>query len=435
MPSLIKNVHAREVFSNKGSPTIEVDVILEDGASGRLAAPGGTSRGRFEPVDLRDGDESYFKGMGINRAVETVNTEIAECLRGEDAADQENIDRLLTELDGTGNKSRLGGNTIVATSLANAKAAATSKGIELFEQLGGGSEIPLAFVYLMFGGPAYIGLEGTCDFQEYALIPLEAKGFKEGYLSSLGIYKRICHALLEKGALGLPDLPNLSEFMGIPSARFDSNEEALKTITDSIEAEGFEPGRDFGIYLDIAASQFHENGAYHLKADNRTRTREEMIDWLEALCTTYPVVSMEDCLFEDDWEGWQRITARIGNKVQLVGDDLFVTNPERLRKGIGMGAANAVVIKPNQIGTVTETIHTVRLARDAGYGTVISPRSEELWDPYVVHLCVGQNLGQGKLVGAYSGGEKDLNEILRVEDHLGGRAVYRGKEILSRFLG
>jgi enolase len=435
MPSPIKNIHAREVFSNKGSPTIEVDVTLEDGSSGRLAAPGGTSRGRFEPVDLRDGDPSYFDGMGINRAVESVNTEVADCLRGEDSADQENIDRLLTELDGTSDKSRLGGNTIVATSLANAKAAAASKRIELFEHLGGGNEIPLAFVYLMFGGPAYIGLKGTCDFQEYALIPLEAKSFKEGWLSSLGIYRRICDALLERGTLGLPGSPNLPDFIGIPTARFDSNEEALKTITHSIETEGFEPGKDFGIYLDIAASQFHEDGTYHLEADDRTLTREEMMDWLEALCSTYPIVSMEDCLFEDDWEGWQQITARIGDRVQLVGDDLFVTNPERLKKGIGMGAANAIVIKPNQIGTLTETIHTVSLARDAGYGTVISPRSEEIWDPYVVHLCVGQNLCQGKLVGGYSGGEKDLNEILRIEDHLGDGAIYRGKEILSRFLG
>ena len=431
MVGIIKNICAREIFTNKSSPTVEVDVLLEDGSFGRASAPAGTSRGKFEAFDLRDGDKSYFNGMGVKKAIKNVNNEIADQLKGKNALDQEEIDRLLIKLDGTENKSRLGGNTIIATSLANAKAAARSRGINLFEHLGGGAEIPLAFIYLMFGGPAYIGVSGTCDFQEFALIALGAKNYREAYISALGIYKKLCDILAKKRGV---ENPNLPEFCGTPIARFDSNDEALDTITRLIEDEGYEPGKDFGIYLDIAGSQLFRDGMYHLEADNAVLSRDEMIDRLEEMCGKYPIISMEDCLFEDDWEGWEILTKRLGRKVQIVGDDLFVTNPERLRKGIEKGVANAIVIKPNQIGTLTETMDTIKLAKTAEYGTVISPRSEELWDPYIAHLCVGQNLGQGKIVGAYSGGETDLNELIRIGDYLGNKAVYRGKDILSRYL-
>jgi len=431
MTTRIENVVAREVIDRKGWPTVEVDVMLEDGALGRAAAPAGTSRGINEPVDLRDGDEQYFEGRGVSKAAHNVETEIAGALRGRPPFDQAEIDGLLLELDGTENRSRLGSNAIVATSLANAKAAAASLRVPLFERLGGGQEIPLCFVYLMFAGPAYVGIEGICDFQEFALMPLFAESYKEGYVASLPIYEKLWNLLSERTGMGIPNIKSLS---GALLARFDSNEEALATLTRLIEEEGYRPREDFGYYLDIAASQFYRDGEYHLDTDGRVLTTEEMIDWLETLCDRYPILGMEDCLFEDDWEGWRRLTERLGSRVQLVGDDLFVTNARRLARGIDMGVANALVIKPNQVGTLTETIETIRMAKEAGYGTVISPRSAELWDPYVSHLCVGQNLGQGKIVGAYSGGENNLNELMRIQDALGERAVYRGKAVLSRFL-
>ena len=430
MVGIIKKVYAREVFNEKGLPTVEVDVLLDDGSLGRAAAPGGTSRGVSEAFDLRDGDKSYFNGMGVNKAIFNVNSKIADKLRGKDATDQEEIDRLLIELDGTENKSRLGGNAIVATSLANAKAAAKSRGIALFEHLGGGKEIPVSFVYVMFGGPAYVGVRGTCDFQEYALIALSARSYKEGFIATLGIYKSLCEIMMKKRGFGIP---KLAELAGILTARFDSNDEAYATLTKLIEEEGYVSRKDFGIYTDLAASQLYKDGMYHLKADNKVLSRGEMIDKLEEMCANYPIISMEDCLFEDDWEGWKILTKRLGNKVQLVGDDLFVTNPKRLKKGIEMGVANAIVIKPNQVGTLTETIKTIKMAKAVGYGTVISPRSGELWDPYVVHLCVGQNLGQGKIVECPTGGSS-LNELIRIADYLGDKAIYRGRSILSRFL-
>ena len=426
MVSKIRSVHAREVFDTKGLPTVEVDVLLGDGSLGRAAAPGGTSRGTSEAFDLRDGDKSYFDGMGVSKAIQNVNTEIADKLRGTDATDQERIDNLLIELDGTENKSRVGGNALIATSLANAKAAAKSRGVELFEHLGGGREIPISLVNVMFGGPAYVGVPGTADFQEYKLIALNAESHKEGYLKISRIYQRLCEFMVEKQGFGIPKLAQLA---GTLSARFDSNDEAFATLTKLIEDEGYVPRKDFGIYIDLAATQLYKDGMYHLKADNAVLSREEWIGRLEEMCDNYPIISMEDCLFEDDWEGWVNLTKRLGNKVQLVGDDLFTTNPKRLKKGVEMGAANAIVIKPNQVGTLTETMETIRMAKAAGYGTVISVRSGELWDPYIVHLCVGQNLGQGKI-----GGRGSLNEILRIEECLGDELVYKGRSILSKFL-
>lgn len=420
----IKTVCAREVFNTKGLPTVEVDVLLDDGSLGRNAAAGGTSRGMSEAFDLRDGDKSYFNGMGVRKAVLNVNTKIAERLRGRDATDQKGIDRLLIELDGTEDKSRLGGNAIIATSIANAKAAAQSRGVELFEHLGRGGETPIFMVNVMVGGPAYVGVPGTCDFQEYKLIALNVKSYREGYLATLGMYKRLSERMAKKRGVGVPKLGART-----PIATFDSNEEAYAVLTTLIEDAGYVPRTDFGLYTDLAASQLYTDGMYHLEADDKVLTRGEMIDKLKEMCDNYPVISMEDCLFEDDWEGWKILTKQLGHKVQLVGDDLFVTNPKRLQKGIDMGVANAVVIKPNQVGTLTETVETIRMAKAAGYGTVISSRSGELWDPYLVHLCVGQNLGQGKI-----GGRSSLNELLRIEDYLGDTAVYRGRSLLSKFL-
>ncbi len=422
--SRIAKVSAREVFNAEGLPTVEVDVLLEDGSLGRNAAAGGTSRGQSEAFDLRDGDAAYYNGLGVTRAIANVNTTIADGVRGMDATDQVGIDQRLIELDGTANKSHLGGNAIIATSIAVAKAAAQSVGLELYEHLGGGNEIPLFNVNMMYGGPAYVGVRGTCDFQEYKLIPFHVQSYREGYLATVGMYHRLRECLAHKGGFGVPRLG-----ASTPIAAFESNDAALAALTQLIEAEGYVPRKEFGIYIDLATSQLYRGGRYHLDADHAVLTRGEMIDRLAALCDTYPIISMEDCLFEEDWEGWQLLTRRLGQKVQLVGDDLFVTNPQRLQTGIKRGVANAIVIKPNQVGTLTETLETIRLAKAAGYSTVISRRSGELWDPYLLHLCVGQNLGQGKL-----GGRESLNELLRIEDSLGGKAVYRGRYVFSRFL-
>ncbi len=426
----IKSIHAREVFDTKGLPTVEVNVVLKDGSSGLAAAPGGTSRGSSEPFDLRDGDKSYFNGMGVGKAIRNVNTEIAGRLKGMDAADQEAVDRALIELDGTANKSRLGGNAIIATSLANAKAAAGARGVELFEHLGGGREIPVSLVNVMYGGPAYVGVSGTADFQEYKLYALTAAGTKDGYLKTARIHERLSEMMVRKQGFGIPRLAQLA---GGLAARFNSNDEPFAAVTGLIEEEGYVPGKDFGFYIDMAATQLYEEGKYHLKADNQVLSREEWIDRIVKLCDRHPIISMEDCLFEDDWEGWVALTKRLGDRVQLVGDDLFTTNPARLKKGIEIGAANAVVIKPNQVGTLTETFQTIRIAKAAGYGTIVSGRSGELWDPYIAHLCVGQSLGQAKMVSCPAGGQH-LNELMRIQDYLGERATYAGKSVLARFL-
>jgi len=427
----ITNVRAREIFNLKGLPTVEADVILEDGSVGRASSPGGTSRGRYEAVDLLDGDKKYFNGMGVFSAIEKVNTEIAHAVRGLNAFDQEALDRLLIDLDGTHDKSRLGGNAVTAISLANAKAAACSLGLKLYEYFGDGREVPLSFVYVMFGGPAYVGLKGVGDFQEYALIPLFAESYREGYLATLKIYDRLCDLLARKTG---NEKPRYKKMAGIPVPQFGSNEEALAELTRLIEEDGYTPRKDYGIYLDVAASQLHEDGYYRLKADGKVLSTARMLDWLEYLCDQYPIISIEDGLFEEDWNGWNRLTRRLGDRVQLVGDDLFTTNKLRLKKGIDLEIANAIVIKPNQVGTLTETMDTIGLAKEAGYGTVISPRSGELWDPYLVHLCVAQKLGQGKISGAFVTGESNVNEICRISDSPDERIEYAGRNVLTRFL-
>jgi enolase len=430
MAGIIKRIHAREVFDNKGLPTVEVDVVLDDGSYGRFAAPGGTSRGSNEANDVRDGDPSYFNGMGVSKAIANVNTEIASKLIGDDATNQERIDNLLIELDGTRNKSRLGGNAIVATSIAVAKAAARSKDVQLFEHLGGGREIPVSSALIMYGGPAYVGVAGTADFQEYAVCALSARSYKEGYAKILSIYGKMADSVIKKRGFGMARLASLA---GQLTATFDSNDEALAKLTKVIEEAGYVPRKDFGIYIDIAATQLYQDGKYHLTRDNKVYTRDEWINKLVEMCAKYPITSIEDALFEDDWEGWQILTKKLGAKVQLVGDDFLVTNPARLKKAIEMGCANAIVIKPNQIGTLTETIETIKIAKKADYGTVISARSGELWDLYQAHLCVGQNLRQTKSVRTPAPGET-FNEITRIQDYLGEKAKYTGKSVLERFL-
>jgi len=429
MASKIKCVRAREVFDTRNIPALEVDVILEDGSLGRAIAPSGTSRGANESVDLRDNDQSYFKGMGVWKAIKNVETLIDEVLRGNDAIDQEHIDRLMIELDGTRNKSKLGGNAMIATSIANAKAAAESLNIPLFEHLGKGKEIPLSWFLVMIGGPIYAG-EGfkTSDIQEFAYYALNSKSYREGYTMTLDVYQAL-RKTLEKKGYALPRLGG-----GWLAPLFSSNDEALSTMTKAIEEAGYSPGKDFAIYLDVASTHFYKNGMYHLEADNKTLTSQEMVDFLEDVCNAYPIISIEDGLSEEDWEGWKFLTKKIGHRTQLVGDDIFATSPQRLRKAIDMGVANAIIIKPNQIGTVTEAIETVNLAKAAGYGTILSARSGEIGDPFLSHFVVGQSIGQGKLT-SFDGDEHiRLNEILRIEEYLGQRGTYAGRKVLSRFM-
>ncbi len=421
MNSEISVVHAREVFDRKGLPSVEVEVTLAGGCRAMVIAAGGSSRGSGEPADVRDGDRAYFGGMGVNQAVKNVNTEIAEELIGQNAADQEKIDNLLIELDGTPDKSRLGGNSIVATSIAMAKAAAQSKGVKLFEHLGGGGTIPICHVNVMYGGPAYCDIEGTVDFQTYALDALSAGNYKDGFVKAIEIYHRFTGYLVNDRGIKIPRLPQLG---GVPMARFDGNKEAFAILTNIVEDAGYTPGKDFGLFVDIAGTELFENGKYYLECDGQAFSPEEWIDWLINLCDEFPIITtLEDPLTEDDWDGWRKLTAKIGAKVQLVGDDLFVTNPRLLTKGIENGCANGIIIKPNQVGTLTETFEAIKLAKSAGYGTAISGRSGEMFDPYLAHLCVGQNLGQAKMVSAPAGLE-NLNEVLRIEDYLGGKAHY-----------
>jgi enolase len=315
--------------------------------------------------------------------------------------------------------------------VAIAKAAARSLGLCLYQYFGDGREVPLSFVYVMFGGPAFVGLKGVGDFQEYALIPLFAESYREGYLATLEIYGRLCDLLARKTG---NEKPRYKKMAGIPVPQFGSNEEALAELTRLIVEGGYIPRKDFGIYLDVAASQLHEDGSYRLEADGKVLSTDHMLDWLEHLCDQYPIISVEDGLFEEDWKGWSRLTRRLGDRVQLAGDDLFTTNRLRLEKGIDLAVANAIVIKPNQVGTLTETKETISLAKKAGYGTIISPRSGELWDPYLVHFCVGNRLGQGKITGAFVTGESNVNEICRISDSPTDRIEYAGKRVLTRFL-
>ena len=431
MTSRIKTVDARELFDTRGLPTIEVEVVLADGSRGSFMAPGGSSRGSNEAFDLRDGDPAYFDGLGVAKAIGAAKGEIAAALAGMDAADQGAVDEALIRLDGTPNKSRLGGNTIIATSAAVAKAAACSRGVDLREYLGGGTEIPVSLVIVMFGGPVHVGVAGTADFQEYALYDLSARDPRDGFARTSRIFGRLREYVSKKQGAGVPRLAGVAGWL---SARFDTNEEALTVLTDLVREAGYEPGKDIGLYIDVAATHLYRDGKYHLSAEHQALSRDAWIDRLEYLCDRYPlIVGMEDCLDEEDWDGWRLLTERLGRRVQLVGDDFFVTDPARLRRGIETGCANAVVIKPNQIGTLTEALQTVDLAKAHGYGTVLSLRSGQGFDPLMAHLCVGRCLGQAKMVEAPSG-TAHLDEVLRIQDALGEAAIHKRRGVLPCLL-
>ncbi|MER8026699.1 phosphopyruvate hydratase [Glutamicibacter protophormiae] len=423
--ALIDAIHAREILDSRGNPTVEVEVLLTDGSHGRAAVPSGASTGQFEAVERRDGDKSRYLGKGVLGAVESVIEEIADELEGLDATDQRAIDQAMLDLDGTSNKSKLGANAILGVSLAVANAAAVSANLPLFKYLGGpnGHVLPVPLMNILNGGSH---ADSDVDIQEFMIAPLGAESFSEGLRWGVEVYHNLKDVLKEKNlSTGLGDeggfAPNLP-----------SNRAALELITEAIKRAGYTPGEDIALALDVASSEFYENGAYQFEGE--ARSAEQMSDYYAALVADFPLVSIEDPLDENDWDGWKTLTDAIGDKVQLVGDDLFVTNPERLADGIEKGTANSLLVKVNQIGTLTETLDAITLAQRAGYTTITSHRSGETEDVTIADICVATNAGQIK-TGAPARSERvaKYNQLLRIEEDLGASAVYAGKSAFPRF--
>jgi enolase len=418
--SAIERVHARQILDSRGNPTVEVDVLLASGASGRAAVPSGASTGEFEAVELRDGGESWG-GKGVGRAVANVNGELADAVRGTDPADQEALDRAMIELDGTANKGRLGANAILGVSLAAAKAAAAEVGQPLWRYLGGEAAhvLPVPMMNVLNGGAH---ADNKVDFQEFMVVPVGAPSFAE----ALRLGAEVFHAL--KGHLHEQGLSTAVGDEGGFAPDLDSNEAALEALIAGIEAAGHTPGDDVAIALDPATSEIHENGAYELEHEGRTLSSAELADYWADIASRYPVVSIEDGMDEEDWDGWKVLSERLGDRVQLVGDDLFVTSTERLRRGIEQGVANSILVKVNQIGTLTETLDAVQTAREAGYTAVMSHRSGETEDTTISDLAVATGCGQIK-TGAPSRSDRvaKYNQLLRIEEQLGADASYPGR--------
>jgi enolase len=431
--SHIEQIHARQVLDSRGNPTVEVELALDSGASGRAIVPSGASTGEFEAVELRDGGDAWL-GKGVTRAVGNVNGELAEALRGADAADQQGLDNRMIELDGTPNKGRLGANAILGVSLAAAKAAANENGLTLWRYLGGDAArvLPVPMMNVLNGGAH---ADNRVDFQEFMVVPAGAESFADGLRTGVEVFHALKRTLHDRGlstAVGdeggfAPDL--------------DSNEAALGMLTDGIEAAGYKPGEDVFIALDPAMSELRGDPgtdsslsppavAYHLTHEGRRLSSGEMADYWADIASRYPVVSIEDGMDEEDWDGWKALTERIGDRVQLVGDDLFVTNTERLRRGIDSGTANSILIKVNQIGTLTETLDAVRTAQEAGYTAVMSHRSGETEDVTIADLAVATGCGQIK-TGAPSRADRTAkyNQLLRIEEALGADATYPGRSV------
>ena len=422
--SLIARVHARQILDSRGNPTVEVDVLLDSGAVGRAAVPSGASTGVHEAVELRDGGDAYG-GKAVTQAVANVNGEIATAVHGLDAADQDAVDRTLIELDGTPNKGRLGANAILGASLATAKAAASDDGVSLFRYLSEdeGVTLPVPMLNVINGG---MHAANSIDLQEFMLVPAGAESFAEALQIGAEVYHALKKVLSERGlATGLGDeggfAPNL-----------ESNRAALDLILEAIKAAGYEPGRDIALALDVAASEFFEDGSYSF--EGASKSADEMVAYYAELVEAYPLVSIEDPLNEEDWDGWKSMTELLGSKVQIVGDDLFVTNPERLGRGISTGTANALLVKVNQIGTLTETLDAVTLAQSNGYRCMMSHRSGETEDVTIADLAVATNCGQIK-TGAPARSERvaKYNQLLRIEEELDDAAVYAGTGAFPRF--
>ncbi len=421
----IVDVTGREIMDSRGNPTVEVEVTLDDGTVGRAAVPSGASTGVHEACELRDGDKSRYLGKGVTRAVENVNTEIAEAMLGLNVLDQTSIDKMLIELDGTPNKTRLGANAILGVSLACARAAANALNIPLYNYIGGvnAKTLPVPMMNILNGGAH---ATNNVDIQEFMVLPVGAKSWKEALRMCSEVFHNLKSVLKENGtpAAGVGDeggyAPNLKK-----------DEDAFKCIVAAIEKSGYKPGEDFMLGIDAAVSDWYnaEDGTYTLPKAKKTMTRQQMVNMWKKFADTYPIISMEDCMGEDDWEGWSMLTKALGDRVQLVGDDLFVTNVERVKTGLEKHVANSVLIKVNQIGTLTETPDTIQLANRHGYTTVVSHRSGETEDTTIADLVVGLNAGQIK-TGAPSRTDRvcKYNQLLRIEEELFDVAQYAGKD-------
>ena len=420
--SVIELVYAREVLDSRGNPTVEVEVALESGAVGRAIVPSGASTGAFEAVELRDGDKGRYIGKGVEKAVANVNEIIAPELEGMDAFDQPAIDALMIELDGTHNKGKLGANAILGVSMAVARAAAEELGLPLFQYIGGvnAKQLPVPMMNILNGGEH---ADNNVDVQEFMILPVGAPCFKEGLRMGAEVFHALKKVLGEKGlACGVGDEGGFAPNLG-------SNREALELIVEAIKAAGYEPGKDVMLGLDVAASEMYneETKKYVLAGEGKELTAAEMVDLYEDWTTNFPIITIEDGLDEEDWDGWKVLTERLGKKVQLVGDDLFVTNTERLERGIEAGVANSILIKVNQIGTITETLDAIEMAKRAGYTAVISHRSGETEDTTIADLAVAVNAGQIK-TGAPSRTDRvaKYNQLLRIEEMVGEQARYCG---------
>lgn len=419
----IIDIHARQILDSRANPTVEVEIQLEDGTIERAAVPSGASTGAFEAVELRDNDKSRYNGKGVLKAVDNVNDVIAPKIIGMNVFDQPLIDKTMIDLDGTPNKANLGANAILGVSLAAARAAASALGISLYQYIGGvnAKVLPVPMMNILNGGKH---ADNNVDIQEFMVMPVGANCFG----SALRMCSETFHAL--KSILNKRGLSTGVGDEGGFAPNLNSNEEAIKVIIEAIEKAGYEPGKDISIALDTAATELYkEDGKYHLEGEGRVLTSTEMVDFYEGLVNKYPIVSLEDGLSEEDWDGWKILTDRLGKRIQLVGDDLFVTNTERVKRGLSLGVANSVLIKLNQIGTLTETLNTIQMAERAGYTAVVSHRSGETEDTTIADLVVGVNAGQIK-TGAPSRTERvaKYNQLLRIEEELGDIAEYLGKE-------
>lgn len=419
MPTTIEDVKARQILDSRGNPTVEVDVTLACGVVGRAAVPSGASTGIFEALEMRDGDKTNYCGKSVNKAVDNVNTLIAPELIGEDAADQQAIDKLMIELDGTENKSKLGANAILGVSLACAKASSMAFEMPLYRYLGGinATTLPVPMMNVINGGAH---ADNNVDFQEFMITPVGAKSFEQAIRMGAEVFHNLKSVLKDKGMVtSVGDeggfAPNLS-----------SNEEAVKVIIEAIEKAGYTT-EQIKICLDVASSEFYEDGKYNLAGEGKVLSKEEMVDFLENWVNKYPIISIEDGMAEEDWEGWRMLTDRIGEKCQLVGDDLFVTNTKRLEKGIETCTANSILIKVNQIGTLTETLNAMNMAAKAGYTAISSHRSGETEDTFIADLAVATNCGQIK-TGSASRTDRicKYNQLIRIEQELGSAAKYPG---------
>jgi enolase len=422
--SILIDLKAREILDSRGNPTVEVDVLLDSGATGRAAVPSGASTGTHEAVELRCGDKKRYGGKGVLKAVENVNEEIAAALAGMDAADQVAIDQAMIDLDGTPNKGRLGANAILGVSLAVAKAAAEDAGLPLYRYVGGAyaSLLPVPMMNIVNGGAH---ADNPIDFQEFMIMPIGAPTFAEG----LRIGAEIFHALkkqLKDAGLNT----NVGDEGGF-APNLASADAALGFVMKAIETAGYRPGEDVALALDVASTEFFKGGKYHLEGEGKVLSSDDMVKMYADLVARYPIISIEDGMAEDDWQGWAALTAELGQKVQLVGDDLFVTNPQRLQQGIQQKIANALLVKVNQIGTLTETLAAVDMAHKAGYKAVLSHRSGETEDTTIADLAVATNCGQIK-TGSLCRSDRlaKYNQLLRIEEMLGSQARYAGKSIL-----